>query len=103
GAGGAKTNLLTAWNTGTGALVWSREMMGDVQAVTYHGGKVYFGFHEGYAANLERKLLVADAATGVIDPEFQPVVDSFWGVFAVDASDAGVVAGGDFTVVSGVG
>lgn len=103
GAGGGKTNLMGAWNTSTGALVWSHEMMGDIQAVTHHDGKVYFGFHEGYNGDLERKVLAADERTGAIDPLFQPRVDSFWGVFAVDASDAGVVAGGDFTVVSGVG
>ncbi|WP_110239592.1 delta-60 repeat domain-containing protein [Nocardioides gilvus] len=103
GAGGAKTNLLTAWNASTGALVWSHEMMGDVQAVTHYEGKVYFGFHEGYAGDTQRKVMAADESTGVIDTLFQPRVDSFWGVFAVDASDAGVVAGGDFTLVSGVG
>lgn len=102
GAGGAGANTMSAWGTSTGARQWRHVVMGDVQAVTHHRGTVYFGFHDGHQGNTRVKVLAADEATGVLDPGFRPQISSFWGVFAVAASDAGVVVGGEFTSVSGV-
>lgn len=102
GAGGSRANTMSAWSTTTGARVWRHVVMGDVQAVTHHGGKVYFGFHDGHEDDTRIKVLAADEATGELDPLFRPRFNSFWGVFAVSATDAGVVVGGEFTTVSGV-
>lgn len=102
GAGGTGGNALAAWNTTTGVRVWRQIAMGDIQAVDYHRDTVYFGFHDGYQDDTRLKVLAADATTGLVDPAFRPRFNSYWGVFAIDVSDAGVVVGGEFTDVSGV-
>lgn len=102
GGGGTGGNALAAWNTTTGVRAWRQVAMGDVQTVKYYRGMVYFGFHDGYQDDTRLKVLAADESTGLVDPEFRPRFDGFWGVFAVDASDAGVVVGGEFTTISGV-
>ena len=89
-------------NANTGARLWRNESDGDMQAIEYTNGEVYFGFHEGYAGNPLRHLLAADAVTGVIDPNFQPNVNSFWGVWSIDASDGTLAVGGEFTNFDGV-
>ena len=102
GAGGSGANTMAAWSTTTGARVWRHVVMGDVQGVTHYGGKVYFGFHDGYADDTRLKVLAADEGTGELDTLFRPRFNNFWGVFAISASDAGVVVGGEFSNVSGV-
>lgn len=102
GAGGSGANTMSAWSTSSGARQWRHVVMGDVQAVLHHRGTVYFGFHDGHQGNTRIKVLAADEATGALDPGFRPQISSFWGVFALAASDAGVVVGGEFTSVSGV-
>ncbi len=102
GAGGTNTNTAAAWNTRTGARLWGVRVMGDVQAIEYYRGRVYFGFHDGYKGNRKIKLLSASASTGAVDPHFRPQFNGFWGVLAIDVSARGVVAGGDFTRVGGV-
>lgn len=102
GALGAGSNSATAWDAATGVRRWRQTTMGDVQAVDHHGGQVYFGFHDGYQDDTRLKLLVADAVTGVVDDAFRPTFNHFWGIFAIDATATGVVAGGEFTLVSGI-
>lgn len=102
GAGGSATNTMAAWNTTSGVRVWRVVTDGDIQAVAYFQGEVYFGFHDGYQGNGTTKLLAADAVTGRVDPGFRPVFNMFWGVFAISVSNQGLVAGGEFTRVSGV-
>jgi hypothetical protein len=75
--------------------------MGDVQAVRYHRGTVYFGFHEGFAGDTTVRLLAADSDTGALE-NWRPAVNSFYGVWSLDATDAALAAGGEFTIVSGV-
>lgn len=101
GAGGAGTNTMAAWDVDSGTRVWRRVLMGDVQAVHHFEGKVWFGFHEGYAGDTAPKVLVADARTGELEA-FRPSFDKFWGVHAIDVTSAGVVVSGDFTRVNGV-
>lgn len=102
GAGGTGGNAMATWNTSTGVRLWRQVAMGDIQAVEYHRGMVYFGFHDGYQDDTRLKVLAADAVTGVVDPNFRPRFNNYWGVFAIAVTDAGVVVGGDFTQVSGV-
>lgn len=103
GAGGSGTNSAAAWNTSNGARIWHVSTDGDIQAIAYHDGTVYFGFHDGYRGDGNIKLLAADAVTGQVDPDFQPRFEgSFWGVFAITAVDGAVVIGGEFSRVAGV-
>jgi hypothetical protein len=101
GALGDTANRVIAWNTSTGARRWYQVANGDVQALKYYGGNVYFGFHEGFAGDTTVRLLAADAGTGKLEA-FRPTVNSFYGVWALDATDRALVAGGEFTKVSGV-
>lgn len=98
---GDKGNRAIAWRTSNGSRRWYRVAMGDVQAVRYHAGNLYFGFHEGYQGDTSVRLLAADATTGTLEA-FRPSVNSFYGVWAIDATDDALVAGGEFTRVSGV-
>lgn len=102
GAGGTWRNAVSAWNTGSGSRLWTHMAMGDIQAVEYFQGTVYFGFHDGYGGNTQLKVLAADAHTGALDADFRPRFNRFWGVMAIAVSPLGVVVGGDFTSVSGV-
>lgn len=102
GAGGGPTNAAAAWATDTGTRKWRIVTDGDNQAIRWFGGTVYFGFHDGYQGDAHVHLLAADAATGALNTSFVPSIVGFWGVWALDVTDEGVVAGGDFTSVSGV-
>ncbi len=102
GGFGGSSNELAAWDTATGAKKWHQVADGDVQAVAVQGDVVYFGFHDGFAGDLTLRLLAADATTGAIDSDFRPTFDSYWGVRSLSVTDGYVVAGGEFTKVSGV-
>ena len=99
--GAQKSNQLTAWNVSTGLRRWRVLTDGNAQAVKYYDDTVYFGFHDGYQGDTTLKLLAVDPATGAVDPDFRPAINSFYGVFAIDASAGGLVIGGRFTTVSG--
>ncbi|KQY55586.1 MULTISPECIES: DNRLRE domain-containing protein [unclassified Nocardioides] len=100
--GAGANNTAAAWSTTTGTRVWRVVTMGDIQAIVYYQGTVYFGFHDGYQTDQGIKLLAADAVTGALDPDFRPRFNRFMGVMALDISPLGLVAGGDFTSVTGV-
>ena len=102
GAGGSGSNAAAAWSTTTGTRVWRQVTDGDLQAVDYYSGTVYFGFHDGYQGDQSIKMLAANATNGQLQPFF-PRFDGFWGVFAITAGPGGVIAGGEFTRVAGVG
>ncbi|WP_148571542.1 hypothetical protein [Nocardioides caldifontis] len=97
-----QSNVLGAYRTDTGGRPWLRRAEGDTQAVRFFNNEVYFGFHEGYEGNTRLKVLAADPTNGAIDPSFRPNVVGFWGVFAIDATAAGLVIGGEFTSAGGV-
>jgi PKD repeat protein len=101
GAGGSGSNAAAAWDTATGVRTWRQVADGDIQAVAYYSNTVYFGFHDGLQGDPTVKMLAANAATGQLQ-SFYPRFDGFWGVFAISAGPRGVVAGGEFTNVSGV-
>jgi len=108
GIGGKHFNVVGAWDTATGARRWwhgfdpTDHLDGDVQAVVYDAGSVYFGFHGGYNGNNNRRLMAANAATGTLDPDLQPNINGVVGVADI-AVDSGVLAAvGDFTTAGGV-
>ncbi|MGD9961458.1 hypothetical protein [Nocardioides sp.] len=101
-ATGGEINGASAYDTATGHRIFRKKVDGDVQAVRYHDGTLYFGFHKGYLGRTTVKLLAADAYNGSIDPDFSPRITGYWGIHAIAASDTAVVAGGNVKSVSGV-
>jgi len=99
---GGTENRVHAWSTASGSKRWNRRAMGDVQAVGYEDGRVYFGFHEGYGGSTSVRMLAANASNGSLDNSFRPSINSFYGVWAIDAAPGGLIAGGEFTRVEGV-
>ena len=97
-----QSNVLGAYNTSTGGRPWLRRAEGDTQAVKFYNNEVYFGFHEGYEGDFRVRLLAADPTTGALDPNFRPRFVGFWGVFAIDATAAGLAVGGEFTSAGSV-
>jgi Ca2+-binding RTX toxin-like protein len=95
-------NRLVVWDPVTGEESWRVRVGGDVQAVKYHAGNVYFGFHDHYQDNPFVKVLAADVNTGLVEA-WRPAIPSFWGVWAIDASSSdGLVIGGQFNSVEGI-
>ena len=101
-AQGGSGNSAVAWRSAGGTRLWSQRADGDVQTVRYDGGDVFFGFHDGFGGTTTTKLLAANATTGVLDRDFRPVFNGFWGIFTVAVADGYLVAGGEFTQVGGV-
>lgn len=95
-------NRSQAWNTFDGTRRWFHRAMGDTQAVAYYDGNLFFGFHEGFEGDLSVRLLAVDVLTGELE-DFRPSVNSFFGIWALDANAVGLAGGGEFTNVSGVG
>jgi hypothetical protein len=101
GVGGTGNQAL-ALSTSSGSRIWSHTVDGDVQALRYFDGNVYFGFHEGDIGDGTVRLLVADADSGAIDPSYRLPMSGFWGVRTISVNADALVIGGEFTSVSGV-
>ncbi len=94
-------NVLCSWSVPTGARQWRVAAGGDVQAVRVRGSLAYFGVHGGFGGQRRAKLLVADVGTGRVR-SWRPGIPDFWGIYAIDVSRRGLVAGGRITKVAGV-
>ncbi len=94
-------NQAIAWSTTNGNRLWFHRVDGDTQSIKYWGGNVYFGFHEGDIGDFTVRMLVADAITGNIEPDYRLRINSFYGVWDIDATADALVIGGEFTNVSG--
>jgi hypothetical protein len=94
-------NQAVSWNTTSGARQWRYTVDGDVQAIRYAGGNVYFGFHEGAIGDHSVRLLAADAITGAL-VGVRPPIDSFYGVWDIDATPTDLVIAGEFQHVAGI-
>ncbi len=107
GFGGSQGGALYGWNNrvasfnpATGANHWWRRPSGDTQALGYHDGFLYFGFHDPFEGDATvRMLRISDA--GVLDDNFRPEIDSRRGVLAIDVNADALVAGGKFRHVNG--
>jgi len=108
GAGGGGFNSAAAWDTSTGKRMWADRANGDVQAVEYSHGNVYFGFHDGFNGNTTLRLLAADAVSGTVEmppvavPGFQPVSAGYPGVEAITSDGSHLVAAGKFPKMGGM-
>ena len=94
-------NVLCSWSVRTGARQWRVAAGGDVQAVRVRGALAYFGVHGGFGGQHRAKLLVADVGTGRVR-SWRPRIPDYWGIYAIDVSRRGLVAGGRITRVAGV-
>jgi hypothetical protein len=101
GAVGGAANLVAAWNLATGERVWFHRVDGDVQAVALAHGNLWFGFHDGAGGDTTVRLLAADAQSGELLP-VRPVIDTFFGVWAISATDGHLAIAGAFRNVAGV-
>lgn len=99
---GADSNAVTAWRTATGTRQWRDFTDGNIQAVKYQDGTLYFGFHDGMNGDTSVKLLAMHADNGTLDNTFRPIIRQFWGVFAIDTTPLALVCGGEFTSAAGV-
>jgi hypothetical protein len=93
-------NQVIAWSTSSGNRQWFYQVDGDTQAVKFFDGNVYFGFHEGALGDATVRMLVADAASGALVNSYRLPINSFYGVWDIDASATALVLGGEFTRVS---
>ena len=82
--------------------LWSIKSGGDVQAIAASTTEVYVGGHfSKLAQNMHRgRIGSLDAASGAVT-SWNPGVDSFWGVWALQVTDDSLLVGGDFTRVAG--
>jgi hypothetical protein len=96
GAGGGGFNSAAAWNPLSGQRLWVQRANGDVQAVKYSNGNVYFGFHDGFNGNSTLRLLAVDAASGNLEQVFQPISGGTPGTVALEADGSYLVVGGKF-------
>jgi len=130
GGGGNRVMAFSASGANRGSAEWQGPRAGgDVQAVHYYGGNVYFGFHDGLFAEPDPyKLAVLDAATGSLERDAEhgalgcdgsaelvgncwlPTLDStqgqgFFGTWVIShfvdptSQRANLVVGGEFTQI----
>jgi hypothetical protein len=104
-AGGGGFNSAAAWSVNGGARLWRNQANGDVQAVVYARGNVYFGFHDGFDINgvpdTTLRLLAADAVSGTLTP-FAPQSSGNVGVLALSSDGPYLAAVGKFPKMGGV-
>jgi hypothetical protein len=76
----------------------STRAQGDAQAVAVSKqGLVYFGFHDGFFDSTDDYRLAAiERAYGEVWEAYPPM-NSFFGVWAIDAADSFLAVGGEFT------
>ena len=84
---------------------WRQHANGDVQAVKYSNGYVFFGFHDGFTINGVRnytlRILAANPQTGVLNPGFMPESGALPGVLTIDADGTYLAVGGYFGHMGG--
>lgn len=107
---GGKGGMIAAYSQSSGSLLWQDQTDGNVQAITTFSNEVIPGGHFNYFCDLgtncrhpvaRHKIAALSQATGAIDPDWHPYVNSKLGVFAALGSASWLEIGGDFTKVGG--
>jgi len=85
------------------ASVWDIKSSGDVQAMGASATELYVGGHFtklNQGGGSRNKIGSVDAMTGA-NTAWDPKLNSFWGVWAMQLTPDAVLAGGEFTRVGG--
>jgi len=102
---GGKMNSAFALDPNNGKQKWRDHANGDVQAVKYSNGFLFFGFHDGYTINGVRsftlRILAANPQTGALAPGFQPESGAYPGVLTIDADGSYLAVAGYFNRMGG--
>lgn len=116
---GRGPNWFGAYSATTGNQVWKRGTSGNAQKVllTADGTRLIVGGHFGTgrlnqtfsecgSSKLFRGLLIANAATGIVDctwvPELKPYGSNYQGIWDVELTPAHLWFAGNFSQVNGV-
>jgi trimeric autotransporter adhesin len=101
--GGPGGSVAAYRTTDKGKVAWRRYSDGDVWAIAVLDGKVYIGGHFVMFADQTRRFFAAaDAATGTLDPEWEPNGGGgYVSALTPDVSRSRIYAGGSFVKVSG--
>jgi hypothetical protein len=85
------------------APLWSMHTGGDVQAIASTAETVYVGGHftKFTTQNVERRRIGAVRAADMSVVDWNPKTNSFYGPWAMQAVDGGLLVGGDFTSTGG--
>jgi len=98
--GSTQANAAIAWAP-NGTQLWKWAANGDMQAVEYLNGNLYFGFHDGFQNNHSYRIIGADALSGRLEG-FAPVTNGLKGVEGIATDGTKLVAVGDFHTIGGV-
>ena len=102
---GGKMNSAFAFDPTTGKQKWRQKANGDVQAVKYSNGYLFFGFHDGFTINGVRsytlRILAANPQTGALASGFMPESGAYPGVLTIDADGTYLAAAGFFGRMGG--
>ena len=106
---GGRGGMIAAYSS-SGSLRWQDQTDGNVQAITTFSDEVIPGGHFNNFCDpgtncrnpvVRHKIAALSEATGVIDPDWHPNINSKLGVFAALGSASWLQIGGDFTKVAG--
>jgi outer membrane protein assembly factor BamB len=100
---GGGMNSVVAMDTKSGKQKWRQHADGDVQAVKYSNGYVYFGFHDGFGGDTAKRILAANPQTGALNAGFAPESGAYPGVLSIDADGSFLAVGGYFNRMGGRG
>ena len=70
-AAGGGMNSAIAFDPNNGRQRWRQRADGDVQAVKYSNGYLFFGFHDGFGGDNTLRILAANPATGALEPRLR--------------------------------
>ncbi len=93
-------NLATAYDTGTGAVIWNHSSDGDFQAVAVSADAIYYGGHFVKIEGQSRQRIAAFHPTSGALKSWNPGSNSAWGIWALTYTDR-LYAGGDFSTIGG--
>ena len=102
---GVQDNRVFAYDTNTGALLWTVKNGGDTQAIAATDTEVYLGGHFGnnLTSKVKRQWIESvSPANGAVTGWDPKLAGGFMGVWAITATPTALLVGGEFTAADGV-